>query len=218
MALGGDESRTAASVVRRKENQCRPLTAHQAIVLPGKRRTETSIGENASVNTSRLQDTVDTTSYWPPGPYAIPMSRYGCPESSIHGWQDSYLILTWQDPQDGYVHISPQSDAMPFETIVSTTNESFYHLSDRHIFGPAKPFTFKMNFCFKYRSNTSLDVGVWPDGNYSIYSAKAACPQGFEIYTSNISIPNTSKWTSEGYSPDFQILNNDTEEQKTHNS
>jgi hypothetical protein len=30
-------------------------------------------------------------SLWPPGPFAIPMSKYGCPESESRGWTKGVL-------------------------------------------------------------------------------------------------------------------------------
>ncbi|XP_060607617.1 uncharacterized protein LOC132759785 isoform X2 [Ruditapes philippinarum] len=35
----------------------------------------------------------DKASLWPPGPFAIPMSQYGCPESESRGWTQSVLDM-----------------------------------------------------------------------------------------------------------------------------
>ena len=35
---------------------------------------------------------------WPVGPYAVPMTKYGCPETQTHGWRIGYINIAYVEP------------------------------------------------------------------------------------------------------------------------
>jgi hypothetical protein len=87
-------------------------------------------------------------SLWPAGPFAIPMSRSGCPELDNRGWRKSVL------------HIKK----------LGRTNKKKMKGLEIEIE--------IMNFCVKLRNNTDLDTENWIPGNYSIYMIGEECPEG----------------------------------------
>jgi hypothetical protein len=113
---------------------------------------------------------------WPPGPYAIPMSKYGCPESQSRGWFKSFLKVNM-------VVLSSSSDSS--STLYGRESERKSLFEDDDFFKPPfKTEDLKLYFCVKYRNETKLDQGQWISGNYSIYKIGQSCPLG--IFLSNI--------------------------------
>ena len=137
------------------------------------------------------------TDAWPDGPYATPMSVYGCPGSETSGWRTGYANMTFRQ------HLTENLDA-----VTAARHSS--------LLGPYSEKVVQLNFCYKLKrlaSNTSLDnpmydnsadndsnstldnpvpdlpasainstpgnqVYNWPAGIYSIYRADQICPGG----------------------------------------
>jgi hypothetical protein len=123
-----------------------------------------------SIFTEKMGDSV---SLWPPGPYVLPMTSHGCPESSIYGWQEGYIDITWQSPQYAHVRISGNE-----EKVINVSKEKFFETSDRHMLVSPSPNGLKFSFCYKVRSNVSVDTGSWPSLDFSIYGTDNGCPEG----------------------------------------
>ncbi|XP_053385660.1 uncharacterized protein LOC123537998 [Mercenaria mercenaria] len=64
------------------------------------------------------EEAKEIESEWPVGKYAIPMSRYGCPESYVQGWREGHLSVRWRNPHKVYV------DSRDFF--------GFYDITDNH--------------------------------------------------------------------------------------
>jgi hypothetical protein len=104
------------------------------------------------------------------------MTRHGCPESSVHGWQEGYLDITWQRPQ--YPHVRISGDGNSVEKVINVSTEQYFETSDRHMLVSSRQHEFKFIFCYKVIRNLSVDIGFWPDGDFSIYGTEHGCPEG----------------------------------------
>ncbi|XP_060589704.1 uncharacterized protein LOC132744930, partial [Ruditapes philippinarum] len=122
-------------------------------------------------------------SMWPPGPYAIPMSAYGCPESQSRGWLKSYLI--------GNITVNQDSNRL---------HRFFgdYYVSSYHW----KTSMMTLFLCVKFRNEAMLDKGQWIPGNYSIYKIGLSCPSDFQ--ESSIQLP-TFEFVSYGVVPNITV-------------
>ncbi|XP_060559297.1 single-stranded DNA-binding protein-like, partial [Ruditapes philippinarum] len=135
---------------------------------------------------------------WPPGPYAIPMSKYGCPESQSRGWFKSFLKVNM-------VVLSSSSDSS--STLNGRESEPVSLFEDDDFFKPPfKTEDLKLYFCVKYRNETKLDQGQWIPGNYSIYKIGQSCPLEFE--ESSRTLPVTD-FVSYGIVPNIEVPKGD---------
>jgi hypothetical protein len=108
---------------------------------------------------------------WPPGPYAIPMCKYGCPESQSRGWSKGILKVKM-------VEFSKNSESVPIVLDRNwEPNPSF--INDDYFKSPHRMENWTLfYFCVKFRNDTALDKGHWIPGNYSIYKVGSSCPMG----------------------------------------
>jgi hypothetical protein len=104
------------------------------------------------------------------------MTRHGCPESSVHGSQEGYLDITWQRPQ--YPHVRISGDGNPIEKVINVSKEHFFETSDKHMLVSSSQYEFKFSFCYKVIRNISVDIGSWPNRDFSIYGTENGCPEG----------------------------------------
>ncbi|XP_060579921.1 uncharacterized protein LOC132736738 [Ruditapes philippinarum] len=130
----------------------------------------------------------DKQSKWPPGPYAVPMSKYGCPESHTRGWFKSFMKGNM--------------------TGLSNDSESNFEVSD-YFKSPFRTKTFSLYFCVKFRNDSTLDTEQWIPGNYSIYKIGPSCPQEFE--DANRTLPVTNVVLS-GHVPNVAVQEGQSEE------
>ncbi|XP_060587109.1 uncharacterized protein LOC132742657 [Ruditapes philippinarum] len=117
------------------------------------------------------QNTVEKPSQWPAGPFVLPMSIYGCPESHAHGWREGYISLTFHETIQVYTSRGNTS-LYDYNLLMVDINWPF---STSYVMGPLSGKTIKLNFCYKQRKSKTLDVDDWFQGNYSIYSADGTC-------------------------------------------
>jgi hypothetical protein len=94
----------------------------------------------------------------------------------MYGWQEGYLDITWQSPQNAHVLISGDEDS--FDKVINVSKEHFFETSDRHILVSRSPYEFKFGFCYKVVRNISVDIGFWPNWEFSIYGTDNGCPEG----------------------------------------
>jgi hypothetical protein len=126
-----------------------------------------------------LTEDTEIVSLWPDGPYAIPMTKYGCPESEIYGWREGYLSISWEQPQIVYVQVKSadvETDVLPVEPEqVFKTPKEHMHLktSQNHM---------KLSFCYKSRKNIigeyAGSTGSWLNSNFTVYATHEGCPEG----------------------------------------
>ena len=82
------------------------------------------------------------TDIWPDGPYATPMSVYGCPGSDASGWKTGYVNMTFR-----------QRLSEGLDEVMSARSAS--------LLGPYSENVVQLNFCYKLRSsNSTLDTPV----------------------------------------------------------
>ncbi|XP_053406651.1 uncharacterized protein LOC123546331 [Mercenaria mercenaria] len=148
----------------------------------------------------------DMVSDWPAGPYALPMSVDGCPESKWKGWEQGYIDLTWENPYAVLNrNVSTSDDVNDNDTTVDLEDITLAQITDIQslIKGPYNRYRIKLNFCFKLRNDPILDIGEWPNGSYGIYGDITGCPTGFSVDDKIIKLPKSSFWISDGYLPFF---------------
>ncbi|XP_060594415.1 uncharacterized protein LOC132748797 [Ruditapes philippinarum] len=133
-------------------------------------------------------------SMWPPGPYAIRMSKYGCPESLSRGWLKSFVK----------VNMVVLSNSSEKNTTISgrKSGDNFLFIGDDFFKSPYQTEDLKLYFCVKFRNDVILDQGQWIPGNYSIYRIGTSCPLAFEEY--NRTLPVTH-FVSYGHVPYIEI-------------
>ncbi|XP_053379197.1 uncharacterized protein LOC128548432 [Mercenaria mercenaria] len=119
---------------------------------------------------------------WPPGPFAIPMSKYGCPESQSRGWSKGVLK----------VNLATQNN----RTIDYKGNNLFPEITNNSR-------SQKLKFCVKTRNDPTLDKGRWISGKYSIYKKGEGCPLGFEELNRTIFY---SEYETYGQLPNHEVL------------
>ncbi|XP_060571781.1 uncharacterized protein LOC132729959 [Ruditapes philippinarum] len=124
--------------------------------------------ENLNITKERREK----KSVWPPGPYAIPMSKYGCPESQSRGWFKSLLKVNM-------IAINSSSDSYSTDYNRESERNSLF-VDDDFFKPPFKTEDVKLYFCVKFRNETKLDQGQWIPGNYSVYKIGQSCPLEFE--------------------------------------
>lgn len=111
---------------------------------------------------------------WPPGPYAVPLTRDGCPENSDRGWEI------------GHIKISTRYSMSDKDSFNGCKDVSYQNQTDSMY--PEKPFAriagyfdsyeLQINLCYKLpQYMTNFDI-KWPAGNYSIYGVNNECPPG----------------------------------------
>lgn len=127
-----------------------------------------------------IPDQTEMVSLWPPGPYAIPMTRFGCPESSMQGWREGYIQLAWGEPQKVRINSNSSSIDIVDEDMFGNfkAEQMFTDFEKYQMFLPTTPNSVTLYFCYKHRSNTSVDTGLWPDENYRIFGTEKSCPIG----------------------------------------
>ncbi|XP_060559201.1 uncharacterized protein LOC132719446, partial [Ruditapes philippinarum] len=134
-------------------------------------------------------------SVWPPGPYAIPMCKYGCPESQSRGWLKSKLKVKM-------VELSKNSESV--STVLGRNwdpDSSF--INDDYFKSPHRLENWThFYFCVKFRNDTALDKEQWIPGNYSIYKIGSSCPTEFEESTRTYPV---TEFVSHGQVPDFAV-------------
>jgi hypothetical protein len=133
---------------------------------------------------------VPETSDWPPGVYSIPMPITGCPESDNKGWAVGFISVEWKSPRIPYSVTFNVSDLDQSDNVTDSkriTDEEWPKL-ETYLFGPFRDYNFRLNFCTKQSRPDSIDIGKWPDGNYSIYGDIAGCPAGKHCYDLFISV------------------------------
>lgn len=122
-------------------------------------------------------------SAFPSGPYAIPMSKDGCPEGPGYGWRKGNINITTRlslyDP-DSFPE-GCREFVQDIRSILKPNNTSFR----TNILGPFDRYTLQMNFCFKLPVNKSGNKTSWPRGNYGVYGSYYGCPAGMLIDTVN---------------------------------
>lgn len=107
------------------------------------------------------------------------MARYGCPESSLQGWREGYIRLAWGEPQKVQIQSNSSSIDIIDEDMFDNfkTDHLFTDFEKYRLFFPTTPNSMTLYFCYKHRSNT-VDIGLWPDGNYRIFGTEKSCPSG----------------------------------------
>ncbi|XP_060599977.1 uncharacterized protein LOC132753513 [Ruditapes philippinarum] len=134
-------------------------------------------------------------SVWPPGPYAIPMCKYGCPESQSRGWSKSFIKVKM-------VEFSKNSESVPtdldrnWKPYSSIINDDYFKPPHR-----IENWTF-FYFCVKFRNDTALDKEEWIPGNYSIYKIGSSCPTEFEESTRTFPV---TEFVQHGHVPDIAV-------------
>ncbi|XP_060573582.1 uncharacterized protein LOC132731417 [Ruditapes philippinarum] len=153
-------------------------------------------------------DNEEFISEWPSGPYVLPMSIHGCPESWKQGWEEGVLSITWASQLKVFTQNSSSSandstngSKAIFHDVTTTKWPEF----QTYVFGPFDDKTFKLKFCFKRRSARLNDTIEWPEKEFSIYGTNETCPKGFIRKNLNITLPAISYWYTDGYTPDIQI-------------
>ena len=116
-------------------------------------------------------------SFWPEGPYALPMSTDECPESQTSGWLTGYINITTKEPvnilmtQRNINHDDQTTSEVYKDTIID-------YNSNVNTIGPFGDRTLQLNFCYKVKDHFSNRLHRWPDGDYSIYGDTSICPEG----------------------------------------
>ncbi|XP_053398506.1 uncharacterized protein LOC123558066 isoform X2 [Mercenaria mercenaria] len=148
---------------------------------------------------------------WPPGLYSIPMPVSGCPESSNKGWREGYISITWTTSHNVYVMGHSASDSENASEISSIEaveiTEDIWSEFGTNLLGSFRKYLFRLYFCHKRGRNETVDIGAWPDGNYSIYGDATGCPAGFSSNNMTVNLGQIEYWTSGGQVPDFGIEN-----------
>ncbi|XP_045174043.2 uncharacterized protein LOC123535447 [Mercenaria mercenaria] len=157
-------------------------------------------------------DIQEITSKWPPGPYALPMPVDGCPESRLKGWTEGYTDITWQNSYAVFSRSESNTDAntafvTPKQAIDITRKE--LPQTQNILLGPYSAYRIKLNFCYKTRRNESVDIGSWPDGNYSIYGDINGCPSGFSSDMVNFRLGKISYAMYDGQLPELKQYKNE---------
>ncbi|XP_069101259.1 uncharacterized protein [Argopecten irradians] len=101
-------------------------------------------------------------SVWPNGPYAIPMSTFGCPETDRFGWTHGYVNLT-----------------LPITSTAQIWNDGDVLTIEPHLMGPFHTHVMMLNFCSRQTTVFDTDNRSWPGGNYCIYQTGDRCPKDF---------------------------------------
>ncbi|XP_060605364.1 uncharacterized protein LOC132757886 [Ruditapes philippinarum] len=134
-------------------------------------------------------------SVWPPGPYAIPMCKYGCPESQSRGWSKSNLKVRM-------VELIKNSESVSSVLGRNWDPDSSY-INDDYFKSPHGLENWTLfYFCVKFRNDTALDKEQWISGNYSIYKIGSSCPTGFEESTKTLPV---TEFVSHGQVPDIAV-------------
>jgi hypothetical protein len=97
----------------------------------------------------------------------------------MYGWREGYIDIKWKSSQ--YGHTRTKSSGSVYEKVINVTKDHFFETSNRHMIVSASPDEFKFSFCHKVRRNTTLDIGAWPDWNFTIYGTENGCPEGYFI-------------------------------------
>jgi hypothetical protein len=111
---------------------------------------------------------LEKQSMWPPGPYAIPMSKYGCPESQSRGWFKSFLSVSMITSENTSTVLYGDWKKR-FRDLYSNLFNLYYNYGKDNLM---------IYFCVKFRNEPSLDKEHWIPGNYSIYKIGPSCPTG----------------------------------------
>ena len=103
---------------------------------------------------------------WPDGIYGLQATMFGCPENELHGWATGYANLTIDTNSSNMIWNDDDPDSF-----------------EPHILGPYTKQSVQLNFCIKKNSSRleKSSATTWPGGNYCIYKAGNACPEG-ELY------------------------------------
>ncbi|XP_060579864.1 uncharacterized protein LOC132736691 [Ruditapes philippinarum] len=176
----------------------RPRIVYKPTEFPYSRCTEHSTNGVTCEKLNISKERQEKKSFWPPGPYAIPMSKYGCPESWSRGWLKSFL------------KINMNVLASSLEKRNSTVLDYNSLFVDSAFFTP--PFQsgdVKLYFCVKFRNEATLDQEQWIPGDYSIYKIGSSCPTDFE--ESSKTLPVTSL-VSYGLVPNITVPKGSSEE------
>ncbi|XP_060575568.1 uncharacterized protein LOC132733020 [Ruditapes philippinarum] len=164
--------------------------------FPYSRCTSNYLGQVTCENLNISKERRDQQSMWPPGPYAIPMSKYGCPESQSRGWFKSFLKLNM---------VVPSNSSDSSSTLYDRESERKSLFEDDDFFKPPfKTEDLKLYFCVKYRNETKLDQGQWIPGNYSIYKIGQTCPLEFEESSRTLPVRD---FESYGIVPNIEVPN-----------
>ncbi|XP_053400819.1 uncharacterized protein LOC128557465 [Mercenaria mercenaria] len=155
--------------------------------------------------TTHVSDAEFKSSKWPPGPYAIPMSIYGCPESHMHGWSEGYMSLTWR--QRSRVFVQQMLRRKKNIEYLHKLSSSNWPYTETSIYGPSSDSYLKLTFCYKHNHNSSSHTLEWPKRNYSIYATDNSCPSGFDFVQTNVTLPPVEAFTTDGNVPSFTLHN-----------
>ena len=124
-------------------------------------------------------------SEWPPGPFAIPRSKEGCPESAAFGWRQGYVKFTTTLPLTlvanktsmNILYNGMDNTIWKYQEMLDTKQPDDFFAN--YLLGPFGEFSFQINFCFKQMDHPlNAKTGGWPSGDYSVYGMAMQCPQG----------------------------------------
>ncbi|XP_060583372.1 adhesion G protein-coupled receptor L1-like [Ruditapes philippinarum] len=138
-------------------------------------------------------------SKWPPGPYAIPMSRYGCPESWSRGWSKGFLKINMTVLDNS---LESNSSVSEYNSVNMYENHDFFN-------SPFRSEDVKIYFCVKFRNEVTLDQEQWIPGNYSIFKIGSSCPTDFEESSKTLPVPSH---VSYGLVPNITVPKGSSEE------
>ncbi|XP_053376914.1 uncharacterized protein LOC128547771 [Mercenaria mercenaria] len=96
-------------------------------------------------------------SRWPRGPYYLPMTKGGCPETKAQGWKIGYINFTTEVP----------FKADTFYNNVSDNATAIYNLAfeETHILGP-------------YGLYNLTETDEWPNWEFEVFALNKGCPPG----------------------------------------
>jgi hypothetical protein len=103
------------------------------------------------------------------------MSYFGCPEQQSKGWSVGLISLNFKLEETRY-------NTTILRHIKEATEDNEYKYDwpevDKNVFQPITSNSMTLQFCFKSRNNTTLDVGSFPEGNYSVFADESGCKEG----------------------------------------
>ena len=110
------------------------------------------------------------------------MSCFGCPERQSKGWTEGYISITFKHYVTSYNytilrHVKESENEKEYQY----QHEKIPDADDKYIFHPVTADAINLRFCFKNRENSSLDIGSFPKGIYSIYADESGCKEGNSI-------------------------------------
>ncbi|XP_060552407.1 uncharacterized protein LOC132713744 [Ruditapes philippinarum] len=167
-----------------------PKFVYKPTEFPYSRCFENGTNRMACEKLNISKERLEKQSMWPPGPYAIPMSKYGCPESKSQGWFKSFLKVSM---------ITSENTST---VLYGDWLKRFVELYDILFKLPDRKENLTLYFCVKFRNEPTLDKEHWIPGNYSIYKIGPSCPTAFEELNGTLPVTNV---VSSGHIPNIAV-------------